>query len=332
MTVTKYFTKLAGVTFNGRQDLIKELLRDSELRFRREPDNKYDSNAVAVDASFVTLSDVPKHQSIEEWEPIGYIAKDKNTELAKALDTKKHAKITLSEITGGGDKAYGVNVEIEYEKLPVVNKGNRKLLKAFVGGSIYYDDDAHQYTNEAGEVYLSGSVYAKSFQKPFDAPMMANIMAKKVEGCKPEDIVAMWELKSKASRDFGNAIHACLQLHIQYRELAESLNKTTHSHDHPALKRAVDSFIDAHKGEKLLSEVLVVDHEAKHAGQIDLIRIIDSSNKICRVQDFKTNVKTDKEYWANQLKFYARILEKAGWTVQGKDIYQYTDRWKEYKV
>ena len=90
--------------------------------------------------------------------------------------------------------------------------------------------------------------------------------------------------------------------------------------------------MEAHKGEKLLSEVLVVDHEAKHAGQIDLIRIIDSSNKICRVQDFKTNVKTDKEYWANQLKFYARILEKAGWTVQGKDIYQYTDRWKEYKV
>ncbi len=324
--ITRYFSKLVGVSFEGRQDLIKELSGSEELRFRREPDNEYDKNAVAVDA--LIKGEVAYG---EDWKPVGYIAKDKNTELAKILDDGKHAQVKIGDITGGDDKAYGVNIEIEYEK-PYTSKGNRKLLKAFVGGEIYYDDDKHEYTNEAGEVYLSGSVYAKSFQKPFDTQRIAGMMAKKVEKASADDIIAMWELKSQASRDFGNAIHASLQLHIQYRGLAESLNKTTHSHDHPVLKKAVDSFMEAHKGEKLLSEVLVVDHEAKHAGQIDLIRIIDSSNKICRVQDFKTNVKTDKEYWANQLKFYARILEKAGWTVQGKDIYQYTDRWKEYKV
>lgn len=332
MLVTKYHSKLVGVTFEGRQDVIKDMVGGEKLRFRREPDNEYDSNAVAVDA-LVWIGDVPNTDQAEEWNPIGYIAKDKNVELAKVLDEDKHAKITLSEVTGGDDKAYGVNVEIEYEKLPELKpSSNRKLLEAFVGGEIYYDDDKHEYTNKEGEVYLSGSVYAKSFQKPFDAKMMAGIMAKKVEKASADDIVAMWELKSEASRDFGNAVHKALQLYEQYGELAESLNKTTHSHDHPALKKAVDGFIEAHKGENVLCEVLVVDHEAKHAGRIDRLRIIDTNNKICRVQDYKTNVKADKEYWTHQLKFYARILEKAGWTVEGRDIFQYTDTWKEIQV
>lgn len=319
MTLTRYHSKLVGVTFEGRQDIIADLVGHEELRFRREPDNEYDPNAVAVDVF------------IDDWLPVGYIAKDKNAELAKVLDDNKHAHIVLKDITGGDDKSYGINVEIEYEK-PKAISGNRKLLKAFVGGEIYYDDEAHEYTNEAGDVYLSGSVYAKSFQEPFDKERIARAMASRVEQANAEDIIAMWELKSQASKDFGNALHAALQLYEQYGKLAESLNKTTHSHDHPVLKKAVDSFMEAHKGENALSEVLVVDHEAKHAGQIDRLRIIDPNNKICRVQDFKTNVKEDKEYWTHQLKFYARILERAGWTVQGRDIFQYTDRWKEIQV
>lgn len=133
MTVTKYHSKLVGVTFEGRQDLIKELSGSEELRFRREPDNEYDKNAVAVDA--LIKGEVAYG---EDWKPVGYIAKDKNTELAKILDDGKHAQVKIGDITGGDDKAYGVNIEIEYEK-PYTSKGNRKLLKAFVGGEIYYE-------------------------------------------------------------------------------------------------------------------------------------------------------------------------------------------------
>lgn len=208
--------------------------------------------------------------------------------------------------------------------------GNRKLLKAFCGGEVYYDDDAHVYTNEAGEVYLSGSQYAAQFKKPFDKQKIASLMAAKVEDATPEAIIAMWELKSETSTNFGNAIHKALQLYEQYGELAVSLNKTTHAHDHPVIKKAVDSFMDAHKGERVISEALIVDNEAKKAGQVD--RLLVTNRKHCRVQDFKTNADITKDleiYW-KQLEFYGQILTAGGWTVEGYDIFHYDGEWHNF--
>ena len=210
-----------------------------------------------------------------------------------------------------------------------VQSGNYKRLKAFSGGEIDYDEVAHVYTWE-GKIYESGSQYADKFRKPFDKDKISGLMAAKVESATPEAIKAMWELKSQASKDFGNAIHKSLQLHEQYRELAESLEKTTHQHDHPVIKKAVESFISAHMGDKVISEALVVDHDNQRAGQIDRLKIV--SRKICRVQDFKTNASIDKDleiYW-KQLKFYAMILEANGWTVEGLDIFHYDGEWHTY--
>lgn len=207
---------------------------------------------------------------------------------------------------------------------------NRKLLKAFCGGEVYYDEQAHVYTNEAGEVYLSGSQYANSFKKPFDKERIAKLMADKVKDCDPQDIIKMWELKAETSRDFGNAIHKALQLHEQYRGLAESLDKETHSHDHPVIKHAVQTFLASHKDEKVMSEALVVDNTAHKAGQID--RLLVTGRKTCRVQDFKTNADITKEldvYW-KQLQFYGEILTVGGWKVDGFDIFHYDGEWHTY--
>src|ERR1035441_1834353 len=51
--------------------------------------------------------------------------------------------------------------------------GNRVKLEAYVGGFVWYDKDTHTYTNESGEVYLSGSVYSDQFKKPFDKQQIA---------------------------------------------------------------------------------------------------------------------------------------------------------------
>jgi hypothetical protein len=213
----------------------------------------------------------------------------------------------------------------------VMRGGNRQLLKAFVGGEVYYDASTHTYTNETGEVYESGSQYANKFRQPFDKQKIAEAMASKTGGS-AEDIIKMWELKSEVSKDFGNAIHKALQLYEQYRSLAESLNKTTYSHDHPVIKNAVQSFINAHKGERVISEALVVDNTNKKAGQIDRLVIIDETKKICRVDDFKTNAAIEKElpvYW-KQLEFYMGILEADGWTTQPPKIHHYNGEWKTY--
>lgn len=220
----------------------------------------------------------------------------------------------------------------KYGEKPLPRQDNRQLLTAFVGGEIYYDEHTHTYTNEAGEVYLSGSVYADGFRKAFDKQAIAKLMADKIKA-DPADILAMWDLKSQTSMDFGNAIHKALQLYEQYNGLAEALNKTTHSHDHPVIKQAVDGFMDAHKEETAMSEVLVVDHQAKRAGRIDRLLIVDKTKKICRVQDYKTNADITKElavYW-HQLNFYGGILEAAGWKVQAPEIFHYDGKWSTYK-
>lgn len=206
--------------------------------------------------------------------------------------------------------------------------GTTKRLKDMFNNEIDYDEVNHVYSWQ-GEVYESGSQYANKFRKPFDKEMIAKIMADKIKA-KPEDIIKMWELKSQASRDFGNAIHAALQLYEQYNGLATELGKTTHSHDHPVIKSAVDGFMEAHKGEKAPSEVLVVDHKNKRAGQIDRLLILGPTR--ARVQDFKTNADIQKElevYW-KQLGFYSEILQANGWTTEPEQIFHYDGDWTTY--
>lgn len=57
--------KLNGVTFDGRQEVIKELydLQDSnevKLKFEHEPDNTYDPNAIAVYGNGKQVGYIPK--------------------------------------------------------------------------------------------------------------------------------------------------------------------------------------------------------------------------------------------------------------------------------
>jgi hypothetical protein len=214
----------------------------------------------------------------------------------------------------------------KYYNKPPNDSGSRRL-QAFVGGAINYDEAAHTYTNDKGEVYQSGSQYAESFKKPFDARAIAKKMAAKA-GVEPEDIIAMWKLKGEASKNLGTAIHAALQLEEQYRALGVKLGKSG-AHEHPLLKSAVDGFISAHTGETAFNEVLVVDHKAKRAGQIDRLLIVKPN--VCRIQDFKTSatIKDIETYW-KQLSFYKSILEAADWIVEGLDIFHYNGKWEEY--
>ncbi len=106
--LVSYHSKLVGVTFEGRQAIISVLTGKEPLRVRREKDNEYDKLAVAVDVMFG-----------ETWAPIGYIAKDKNTDIAAALDAGESVYIANGGITGGDGKSFGVNIKLEYKKAPV---------------------------------------------------------------------------------------------------------------------------------------------------------------------------------------------------------------------
>lgn len=209
-----------------------------------------------------------------------------------------------------------------------ISSGKVKRLKAFVGGEIDYDDEAHAYTWN-GKTYLSGSVYAQQFERPFDAVKISEAMASKW-GVEAQEIRDMWELKSSISMGLGTAIHAALELYGKYNGLADKLEKTTHLHDHPIVKKAVENFYKDHK-EEAVCEALIVDHKAERAGRVD--RLVILGDKKCRVEDFKTNaeMKPDKlkTYW-KQLEFYGEIMEAAGWQVEPPVIHHWNGEWKEY--
>jgi len=93
-----YFnTKLAGVTFEGRQQVLERLSTGTPLRLERQPQNPYDPNACA-------LFDPHGDQ-------VGFLNRRLATVLAPILDAGVAYDVEVTEVTGGEDgKAMGVNV------------------------------------------------------------------------------------------------------------------------------------------------------------------------------------------------------------------------------
>lgn len=347
VNLTSYHSKLVGVTFGGRQDVIAAMTGHEDLRFRREPDNEYDSNAVAVDA-LIYIGDIPNQNGIDEWTPIGYIARDKNSELAEALTEGRYASIKLNEITGGGDKAYGVNIDIEYERKRRTDRTpNAKLVKDLFGNEGFYDDVLHEYTNALGEVYLSASTYAGD--DDFDGNYWANYAVEQY-GLTPDakqKILDMWECNGNASRAFGTALHAAIELYGTYHALADVIDMDLKTKERKKLSAKVDKnsalsklpylkkvtlnfFTPERLSETAYYEVLVIDHKNKRAGRIDRLLLLPDGSY--EVRDMKTNNKmsaSDKRSYTKQLSFYADLLLANGCTLGNNPIAIH--HWKEEK-
>lgn len=208
-------------------------------------------------------------------------------------------------------------------------RGGRTKLYALIGGIIYLDEVTHHYVNEAGEVYLSGSRYARQFEEPFDQALIANKMAAKY-GVAAEDIIKMWELKANISTQLGKALHAAMEMHGRYSGLALKMERSA-SHDNPMVLEAVRQFYAVHK-EDAHYEALVVDHAAKRVGIID--RLAKTEHGLL-IEDFKTDVNIQKKLpiYRKQLSFYAAILKAAGCTVAGLAVYHWDgSKWTTYKL
>jgi len=92
------FSKIAGVTFEGRQDIIRKLGPGSPLFLERQPENPYDCNAIKL----LTISG----------EHIGYVGRVLAESLAESMDKGNKYECYVSELTGGNDKNYGLNIKI----------------------------------------------------------------------------------------------------------------------------------------------------------------------------------------------------------------------------
>lgn len=318
MNLISYNDKLAGTTFEGRQDVIALVEKDTPLRFRREPENEHDANAVAVDA-----------QIDGDWKSVGYIRAKYNKDLAKLLVEGKEASISVASVTGGGDKNWGLNCLIQHEPIKKTEKKYKGVLeKDLFGNEIYYDDASHTYSNSLGEVYLSGSKYADKFFPEFPKDIISQKMAKKIDsknyGSIAQEIKDMWDLNALASTSLGTAIHAAIELYGRYSGLSEALEKDSNLHKNPLLRAAVESFYKKYPLNKNLHfEALVVDHKTARAGRIDRLQV--ESDGVW-IEDIKTNFEiTDKDIkkYGKQLNFYAAICRANKLKVKGLRLFHY---------
>jgi single-stranded-DNA-specific exonuclease len=119
-----FHTKLAGVTFEGRQDLIPGLTPGIELDLERQPANVHDPNAIAV--RFGRLQ-------------IGFIRKEIAVRIAPNIDAGERYRAEVKNLTGGGAKSFGVNIYVTRERPAVARRaaGDRArpddVLRALLG-------------------------------------------------------------------------------------------------------------------------------------------------------------------------------------------------------
>lgn len=92
-----FHTKLAGVSFEGRQAVLERLAAGEPLRIERQPANPYDANAIALyDA---------------RGEQVGFLNRRLAAVLAPVIDSGVDYDVEITEVTGGTDgRSLGVNV------------------------------------------------------------------------------------------------------------------------------------------------------------------------------------------------------------------------------
>ena len=218
------------------------------------------------------------------------------------------------------------------------NKAGKE--KIIVGDDVlYFDREAHEYEDEQGNKYWTGSTWAAQFEKPFDPQLIAPKVAEK-KLCTVDEVIAGWDMKSEVSLSYGTTVHKALECGIKYNELPNN----------PHLATLVQDYLDMTHDDEQVSEQFVVDSAHKMCGTIDVL--VNNGNKHVTIRDFKTGdiykktalTPRAKELWPElenktisiyqlQLSFYAFILRQQGYTVSGLEIWaEEAEAWEVVKL
>lgn len=98
-----FFTKIAGVTYEGRQGIVARCSVGERLILIREPNNPFDEGAIKVlRLNGEQLGFIPAH-----------VSRGGDTSgLAYQMDRGEKFQCRIKDLSGGGDKNLGVNIEI----------------------------------------------------------------------------------------------------------------------------------------------------------------------------------------------------------------------------
>lgn len=269
-------------------------------------------------------------------------------ELGPKDDIEKAKQLALSHIEGISQQ-YAEDGKALVSSDGDMTAVKRELLKCYLSGTeVLYDDAGHTYITPDGKEYVSGSKFAKQFEHPFDAPLIAPRMFKKLE-IGAEQVIEYWASKGLNSTSFGTALHQALEHYGKYQAICEKDidSKTGEMKGygiHPTLLPIVLSFFEGRENEVAVYEPFIADEKNARCGRIDRFLVVDAKKKICRIQDYKTNNDLYKQNanapktlkapyaflpnqpistYAIQLSYYAAIAESHGWTVEGLDLFHW---------
>nr|DAY30870.1 MAG TPA: ATP dependent helicase [Caudoviricetes sp.] len=318
MKEVNYHSKIVGTTFENRQDILAHLEGNESLRVRREPENQYDPRAVAVDVDIKG-----------KWYPVGYIAKDKNKDIAEALDAGREVEIKISEITGGDKgKNLGMNICLKYEKdgpEPIsdatndsaaseaatagalrstegpqsVNLKNPTVYKSKVlGREITVGvDDGHIYLQH----YMSGSRFPRRFFKQFTDDDKERVLDyyEREKDVKREDVEKTWEMKADIATGYGTAVHAALELYYGLNKVGDKIkgkdgvNKVFSKN--PFFAHIVKCAVEDLGPGNYLPEQFIWHEGLRFCGAIDLLQVVDKNTVI--IHDWKSNDSVTKRVY-----------------------------------
>lgn len=133
-----FFTKVVGVTFDNRQEIIATLITGQLLEVKRQKDNQYDINAIIL-------------QTMEGNE-IGFLKADIAKFLAPIIDSGTKYEATVTMLTGQASETLGVNIFVYKEqKESFKNLKKQEFTLDDVRKSLIGDREYHKSQKEALE-------------------------------------------------------------------------------------------------------------------------------------------------------------------------------------
>ena len=341
MKEVNYHSKIVGTTFENRQDILAHLEGSESLRVRREPKNQYDPRAVAVDVDIKG-----------KWYQVGYIAKDKNKDIAEALDAGREVEIKISEVTGGDKgKNLGMNIFLKYEKdeqEPISDATNdptaseapqeailknpavykSKVLRREITVGV---DNGHIYLPH----YMSGSRFPRKFFRQFTDEDKERVLDyyEREKGVKRDVVENMWEMKADIATGYGSAVHAALEMYFTHYKDGEKIkgkdgiNKALSKN--VFIRYIVQTLVNDIGPGKYLPEQFIWHEGLRFCGAIDLLEVVDKNTVI--IHDYKSSTDVNHRVYQEkdspfkkdvdntqlgeywlQLSFYAYILKQYG--------------------
>lgn len=206
-------------------------------------------------------------------------------------------------------------------------------------GCLYLDRSTHEYEDENGAKFISGSTWAGQFEKPFNAELIAPKVAEK-KLTTADKVLEGWDMKSEVSLSYGTTVHKSVELAVKYNELPNN----------PHLAALAQDALDLIKDQEVSSEQFICSFEDHFCGIVDLL--VNLGNKHLKLIDLKTGdiykkvslTPEAKELWPNlkqqtfsiyqlQLSFYAYILTKMGYKVDSAEIWaEAAEAWQVVNV